>query len=36
MPETYFRRNGVGVVAIEQVPNEPVDATCAGVTNVQY
>jgi len=23
MPETYFRRTSLGVIAIEQVPDEP-------------
>jgi hypothetical protein len=37
MPETYFRRNDPGVVAIEQVPDEPSRRRFAlGVTFVQY
>jgi len=37
MPETYFRRNGLGVVSIEQVPDERGRRRlAAGATGVQY
>jgi hypothetical protein len=37
MPETYFRRNSLAVIAIEQVPDDPDRRRLAlRVTCVQY